>query len=65
MVAHEAVQVGGFGAEIAAVAAERLRIPVRRLGAPRAPIGYAPPVEDAVRVTATMTVAAVRDMLGR
>jgi len=65
MVAHEAVQVGGFGAEIAAVAAERLRIPVRRLGAPRAPIGYAPPVEDAVRVTETMTVAAVRDMLGR
>ena len=65
LVAHEAVQVGGFGAEIAAVVAEKLGIPVRRLGAPRAPIGYAPPLEDAVRISATMTVAAVRDMLGK
>jgi pyruvate dehydrogenase E1 component beta subunit len=65
MIAHEAVQVGGFGAEIAATVAERLGIPVRRLGAPRAPVGYAPPVEDAVRVSAAMTVAAVREMVGR
>ena len=65
LVAHEAVQVSGFGAEIAAVVAEKLGIPVRRLGAPRAPIGYAPPLEDAVRISATMTVAAVRDMLGK
>ncbi len=65
LVAHEAVQVGGFGAEIAAFVAERLGIKVRRLGAPRAPIGYAPPVEDAVRISETMTVAAVRDMLGK
>ena len=65
LIAHEAVQVGGFGAEIAAVVAETLHIPVRRLGAPRAPIGYAPPVENAVRVTEAMTVAAIRAMLGR
>ena len=65
LIAHEAVQVGGFGAEIAAVVAETLHIPVRRLGAPRAPIGYAPPVENAVRVTEAMTVAAMRAMLGR
>ncbi len=56
LVAHEAVQVGGFGAEIAATVAEelrgRLRAPVRRLGAPRIPIGYAPSLEDQVRVTA-------------
>jgi pyruvate dehydrogenase E1 component beta subunit len=46
LVVHEAVQVGGFGAEIAATVAEerwsRLKAPVRRWGAPRIPIGYAP-----------------------
>ncbi len=65
LIAHEAVQVGGFGAEIAAVTAEWLGAKVRRLGAPRAPIGYAPTVEDAVRVTEAATVAAVREMVGR
>jgi pyruvate dehydrogenase E1 component beta subunit len=65
LIAHEAVQAGGFGAEIAATVAEKLHLPVRRLGAPRAPIGYAPPVENAVRITETMTVAAIRDMLGK
>ncbi|MCP5157637.1 MAG: alpha-ketoacid dehydrogenase subunit beta [Ectothiorhodospiraceae bacterium] len=56
LVAHEAVQVGGFGAEVAASICERcfghLRAPVRRLGAPRVPIAYAPPLEDQVRVGA-------------
>ena len=54
VVAHEAVLVGGFGAEIAAAVAEelggRLRSPIRRLGAPRAPISYAKPLEDRLRV---------------
>ncbi|MBU6497016.1 MAG: alpha-ketoacid dehydrogenase subunit beta [Rhodospirillales bacterium] len=63
LVAHEAVTVGGFGAEIAASVAETLGVPVRRLGAPRAPVGYAPPVEDAVRVTAPMIAAAIRQMM--
>src|SRR6185369_4100445 len=56
LVAHEAVQAGGFGAEIAATVAEALddalKAPVRRLGAPRIPIAYAPPLEDRARVTA-------------
>jgi pyruvate dehydrogenase E1 component beta subunit len=56
LVVHEAVQVGGFGAEIAATVAEerwsRLKAPVRRLGAPRIPIGYAPSLEDQVRIMA-------------
>jgi pyruvate/2-oxoglutarate/acetoin dehydrogenase E1 component len=65
LVAHEAVTVGGFGAEIAATVAERTGARVRRLGAPRAPVGYAPSVEDAVRVTAAATAAAARQMLGR
>ena len=45
-------------AEIAATVAEeldaQLKAPVRRLGAPRIPIAYAPPLEDAARVTAEM-----------
>jgi pyruvate dehydrogenase E1 component beta subunit len=63
IVAHEAVSVAGFGAEIAATVAEQTGARVKRLGAPRAPIGYAPPVEDAVRVTAPMIVAAVKAMV--
>ncbi len=52
MVAHEAVQAAGFGAEIAATVAEELGIPVRRAGAPRIPVGYARTLEDAARVSA-------------
>jgi len=64
LVAHEAVRVGGFGAEVAATVAEtlhrKLEGPVRRLGAPRAPIAYSPHLEDQVRVTPAMIVAAAR-----
>jgi pyruvate dehydrogenase E1 component beta subunit len=52
LVAHESVQAAGFGAEIAATVAEALDIPVRRLGAPRIPVGYSPPLEDEARVGA-------------
>ena len=69
LVTHEAVSVGGFGAEIAATVAEqlgpRLKAPVRRLGAPRTLIAYAPPLENAVRVTAVDIAAAVKTMVGR
>jgi pyruvate/2-oxoglutarate/acetoin dehydrogenase E1 component len=51
LVVHEAVQAGGFGAEIAATAAEELGIQVKRLGAPRIPVGYARPLEDEARIT--------------
>ncbi len=67
VVAHEAVRVGGFGAEIAATVAERahghLKAPIRRLGAPRAPISYAPNLEDEVRVTADKVAGTVRSMM--
>jgi pyruvate dehydrogenase E1 component beta subunit len=63
LVVHEAVQVGGFGAEIAATVAEHTGAKVRRLGAPRAPIGYAPTVENAVRVTADQIATSVHAML--
>jgi acetoin:2,6-dichlorophenolindophenol oxidoreductase subunit beta len=56
LIVQEAVTVAGFGSEIAATVAEqlfdRLRGPVRRLGAPRVPIGYAPSLEDQVRIFA-------------
>ena len=62
LVMHEAVKVCGFGAEIAATVTETmgdaLRTPARRLGAPRIPIPYAPPLEDLcrVRVADVMTI---------
>jgi len=64
LVVHEAVQVGGFGAEIAAAAAEATGCRIRRLGAPRIPSGYAKPLEDESRVSAAGVVAAARALLG-
>jgi pyruvate dehydrogenase E1 component beta subunit len=52
LVAHEAVRVAGFGAEIAATVAEELGVPVRRVAAPRIPVGYARTLEDAARISA-------------
>jgi len=63
LVAHEAVQVAGFGAEIAAAVAEALGCPVRRLGAPRIPVGYSPALEAASRVDAGKIAACVRSWL--
>ena len=50
LVVHEAVQAAGFGAEIAATVAEELGVPVKRLAAPRIPVGYSKPLEDEARV---------------
>ena len=50
VVAHEAVRVAGFGAEIAATVAEELGVPVRRLGGARIPAGYSKPLEDEARI---------------
>jgi acetoin:2,6-dichlorophenolindophenol oxidoreductase subunit beta len=66
LVTHEAVQVAGFGAEIAATAAEALGPQlrrVRRLGAPRVPVGYAPTLEAASRIQADAVVAAAKELL--
>ena len=67
LVAHEAVAVGGFGAEVVATVAEHaaaaLRVPPRRLGAPRALIGYAPTLEDAVRVSAARIAEVARELM--
>jgi pyruvate dehydrogenase E1 component beta subunit len=59
LVVHEAVQVAGFGAEIAATVAEELSLPVKRLGAPRIPVGYSIPLENEARVSSERIVAAI------
>jgi pyruvate/2-oxoglutarate/acetoin dehydrogenase E1 component len=59
LVVHEAVQAAGFGAEIAATVAEALGVPVKRLGAPRIPVGYSKPLEDEARITPERIAAAL------
>jgi acetoin:2,6-dichlorophenolindophenol oxidoreductase subunit beta len=63
LVAHEAVRVAGFGAEIAAVVAEELGCAVRRIGAPRIPVGYSPTLEAEARVDAAKIAATARQWL--
>ena len=67
LVVHEAVQVCGLGAEIVATAAEaigdQLRRPPRRLGAPRAPVAFSPPLEAVYRLTADKIEKAMRAMV--
>ncbi|MCP5369047.1 MAG: alpha-ketoacid dehydrogenase subunit beta [Hyphomicrobiales bacterium] len=67
LVAHEAVLASGFGAEVAATVSERLfgrlKAPVRRLGGPRMPIPYSPPLEAQARRTAADVARAVRGLM--
>lgn len=67
LIAHEAVVVGGFGAEIAATVAEelhgRLKAPVRRVGAPKLPIGYAPTLENEIKLGPERLDAAIAGMM--
>ena len=62
LVVHEAVQAAGFGAEVVATVAEALAIPVRRLGAPRIPVGYSQPLENVSRLSVDKIVQAARAM---
>lgn len=63
LVVHEAVQAAGFGAEVAATAAEVTGCRIKRLGAPRIPVGYAPVLEAQSRITAEAVVASARALL--
>jgi pyruvate dehydrogenase E1 component beta subunit len=65
LVVHEAIQVAGFGAEIAATVAEHTDARVARLGAPRIPVGYAQVLEDESRIGADKVIAAVQRLLTR
>jgi pyruvate dehydrogenase E1 component beta subunit len=58
LVVHEAIQVAGFGAEIAATLAEQVRgVRVSRLGGLRAPVGYSPGLEAQARLHPDTIVA--------
>jgi len=69
VVAHEAVEHGGVGAEIAAqvqhTCFDDLDAPVERVGAPFAPVPFSPPLEDAYLPGRAEVAAAVRTVLGR
>jgi pyruvate dehydrogenase E1 component beta subunit len=62
LVAHEAVQAGGFGAEVAATVAEHTGCRVARLGAPRIPVGYAATLEAQARMGVDAVVQAARQL---
>ncbi|MBS29529.1 MAG: alpha-ketoacid dehydrogenase subunit beta [Alphaproteobacteria bacterium] len=67
LVAQEAVQVGGFAAEIATDVTENcfdaLKTHARRIGAPRMPVPYAEPMENEFRVTPERIIARARELL--
>ena len=62
LVVHEAVEVGGFGGEIVARVIDQLGTPnvkvAKRLGAPRLPIPFSPPLENQIRVTTDKIIVA-------
>jgi acetoin:2,6-dichlorophenolindophenol oxidoreductase subunit beta len=66
VIAHEAVEQGGFGAELAAqvqrAAFDYLDAPIVRVGAPFAPIPYSPPLEDAWLPGIDAIVAGVKEV---
>lgn len=62
LVVHEAVLTAGFGAEIAATAAEATGARVKRLGSPRIPVPFSPTLEAAFRRTPEEIATAARAM---
>lgn len=60
LVVHDAVQAGGFGAEIAATAAQHTVCRISRLGAPRIPVGYAACLENLSRISVQDVVQSAR-----
>ena len=69
VVAHEAVEHGGFGAEVVAqvqqAAFDELDAPIGRVGAPFAPVPFSPPLEDAYLPGRAEVAAAVCRTLAR
>jgi acetoin:2,6-dichlorophenolindophenol oxidoreductase subunit beta len=65
LVMHEAVQVAGFGAEIAATAAEHTGCKVKRLGAPRIPVGYSQILENESRLSVDKLLQATVELMRR
>jgi pyruvate dehydrogenase E1 component beta subunit len=65
LVVHEAVQVAGFGGEIAAHTAEATGCRVARLGSPRIPVGYAQVLENEARLSPEKIAHAAKALLER
>ena len=69
VVAHEAVRIGGVGAEIAAFISENcfddLDGPVMRLGAAHVPVPFAPALQEAMYPKAEMIADAARRLVRR
>jgi pyruvate dehydrogenase E1 component beta subunit len=69
LVAHEAVQTGGFGGEIAAVVQDKcwqhLKGPVGRIGAPWVPVPFSQPLEQAFLVNADKIVEVAKKVMTR
>jgi len=64
LVVHEAVQAGGFGAEVAATAAQATGCRIARLGAPRIHVGFAAQLEAVVRIQPQAIAQAAMAMFG-
>lgn len=68
VVLHEANRTGGFGGEIAALAAEEafgyLKAPVKRVAAPDIPVPFSPPLEQFYIPGEKQLVDAVRAIMG-
>ncbi len=63
LVVHDAVQAAGFGAEVAAAAAQATGCQVARLGAPRIPVGYAASLETVARIQPSAIVKAAQSLM--
>jgi acetoin:2,6-dichlorophenolindophenol oxidoreductase subunit beta len=67
LIVHEAVRVGGFGAEIAAEVGEalwrKLRGPIRRIAGPRSPVPYSQPLEDLFRISSDQISVTAAEMV--
>ena len=63
LVVHDAVQTAGFGAEVAATAAQATGCRIGRLGAPRIPVGYAARLEAVARIAPAAVVAAAQSLM--
>ena len=66
MIVHEAVKQGGFGGEVAAMVAEEafdfLDAPIKRVGAPFAPIPFSAKLEGAYIPDEAKIIAAVKEL---
>lgn len=69
IVMHDATRFCGFGAEIAAIAAEKafdaLKAPVMRVAAPNIPVPVSPPQEAVYKPDADRVIAAARILMAR